>query len=327
MRRLVYLASIGVLALAITVVPLPLLVLAPAPATPVTETIEVTGDVDEINGALMLTTVSVRQPTVADAVQASVDPYEDISLREQVIPPDVDESEFFRTQRELFDESVQIAAAVGLREAGLEVTISGDGANVVHVIPGSPAAGALQEGDTIVAADGEPVHLAAELQTITTAKAAGEAVELTVLRNGQREEVRIEVGTIPGSDQVGVGVLVDTENQRIDLPAGIEVTNASSIGGPSAGLMLALTTYDLFDPDDLARGRRIAGTGTVTLSGEVGPIGGIEEKVRGALRSEADIFLSPAMQADAARSAADGEIEIIAVDTIDDAIRSLAPRR
>lgn len=325
MRRLLYLLSVGLLALAATVVPMPLLVTSPAPATPVTDVLEVEArDVDDLNGTLMLTTVAVSEPAVVDAVEAYFDPYEDIALRGELIPPNVDEAEFFRTQRDIFDESVRIAAAVGLREAGLEVDIRGDGARVVRIVPGSPADGTLQEDDIVVRADGRPVRLAAELAAITTAKEEGAVVTLTVERDGTREDVRVQVGAIPGSDQVGIGVLVETENQRIDLPTGVEVTNASSIGGPSAGLMLALTTYDLFQPDDLTDGRRIAGTGTLTLTGQVGPIGGIEQKVRGAISSDADVFLAPALQVEAARAAAGDDIEIIGVDTLEEAIRALS---
>lgn len=322
MRVLLYLLSAVLLVLSAILVPMPLLRFSPARATPVLDAIEVAGDVDEPTGALLLTTVAVDQPTVSDAIGALFDPFEDISRREEVIPPDVDEREFFETQRDIFDESVRVAAAVGLRLAGRDVAISGR-ARIVEVIPGGPASGELQPGDVVVRAEGQRIALASELQAVTTAASAGEALDLVVIRDGERVEVAVEVGTIPGSDATGLGVLVETRDQRIELPRDITIEDRSNIGGPSAGLMIALTVFDLFDPADLTRGRVIAGTGTVTVTGRVGPIGGIAEKVEGARLSGADVFLAPASQAAAAQRVAPEGLEVVSVETVEDAVAAL----
>ena len=66
------------------------------------------------------------------------------------------------------------------------------------------------------------------------------------------------------------------------------------IGGPSAGLMFSLAIYDRLTPDDMTHGREIAGTGEIACDGGVEAIGGIEQKVAGAERQGAEIFLAPA---------------------------------
>ena len=48
------------------------------------------------------------------------------------------------------------------------------------------------------------------------------------------------------------------------------------------------------DPEDLTRGRFIAGTGTLALDGTVGPIGGMRDKVVAAGEAGAEVFLVPA---------------------------------
>jgi PDZ domain-containing protein len=90
--------------------------------------------------------------------------------------------------------------------------------------------------------------------------------------------------------------------------------------------MIGLAVYDLVDDTDLAAGRRIAGTGTLGLDGRVGPINSVELKVPAALRQGAQVFLAPASQAEAARSAvpAGSDLRVIAVDTFDDARAALA---
>ena len=65
------------------------------------------------------------------------------------------------------------------------------------------------------------------------------------------------------------------------------------IGGPSAGMMLTLEMYQQLTGKDLTRSRRIAGTGTISASGAVGDIGGVDKKVVAASRAGAQIFFVP----------------------------------
>ena len=58
--------------------------------------------------------------------------------------------------------------------------------------------------------------------------------------------------------------------------------------------MFSLGLYDTLTPEDLTGGRTIAGTGTIDPEGRVGPIGGIADKVIGAERAGATVFLVPA---------------------------------
>jgi PDZ domain-containing protein len=96
--------------------------------------------------------------------------------------------------------------------------------------------------------------------------------------------------------------------------------DTGQIGGPSAGTMMALAIYDRLTPGDLTGGHRVAGTGTIdSCSGEVGPIGGIREKVAAAQAGGMQIFLTPAADAADARKASDG-MKIVAIKSFDDAV-------
>jgi PDZ domain-containing protein len=90
--------------------------------------------------------------------------------------------------------------------------------------------------------------------------------------------------------------------------------------------MLALTVYDLADAVDLARGRTIAGTGTIDLDGNVGAVGGVKQKVEVARRQGATIFLVPADELGQARKGADASIQLIPVKTFDEARQALLSR-
>lgn len=98
------------------------------------------------------------------------------------------------------------------------------------------------------------------------------------------------------------------------------------VGGPSAGLILALAVADVLDPRDLAAGRLIAATGELDDDGGVADIGSVALKVVTAARSGASVFLVPSGQADAARAAVpDGaELVVVPVDSVAEALDALA---
>ena len=80
---------------------------------------------------------------------------------------------------------------------------------------------------------------------------------------------------------------------RAQLPVKVTISPRGLGRGPSAGLAFALEVYDAASGHRLARGRRIAVTGTIDLDGNVGPIGGVRQKVIGAARRHSDLVLVP----------------------------------
>ncbi len=323
MKKGIALAVVMVLAVLALVVPLPLFVLAPGSAVSVGERVELgRPPPDPLSGAFLLTTVRIFQPSAVGVVQAWLDDAREVLSREEVVPPGVDDAEFNEAQRALFRESSEVAAAVGLRAAGADVTIAGEGAEVAAVQPGSPADGILQEGDVITDVDGEVVELASDLVAVLGSRAAGDEVTLVVRRDGFERDVPVTLGTIEGIEQAALGVAVTTVDLDVALPFPVEV-DQGRIGGPSAGLLIALTVYDLADPVDLAAGRRIAGTGTIELDGEVGEVGGVDAKVVAARASGATVFLVPEEELELAQETAGDDIEVIPVGTLDEAIDAL----
>ena len=96
---------------------------------------------------------------------------------------------------------------------------------------------------------------------------------------------------LDGHPVIGVEV---QQGYKFPFPITITVGN---IGGPSAGMMFALGIIDKLTPMNLTGGKFIAGTGEITASGEVEPIGGIQQKMVGARDAGATVFLTPAATA------------------------------
>ena len=105
----------------------------------------------------------------------------------------------------------------------------------------------------------------------------------------------------------------------------------NDVGGPSAGLMFTLGIIDRLTPGGITGGKTIAGTGTIDGFGEVGPIGGIQQKVAAvagfgppnAPRVHASYFLAPASECADAKAAAPSSMVVVRVDTLATAVSAL----
>jgi Lon-like protease len=285
-------------------------------------------DAGAIDGDFLLTAVNLRPGTLARVARGLVDPDAELVRSSVVVPPGQDTEAYFDRQREVFRAAADVAAAVGLSAAGFDVdptAVTGTGVLVNRVLPGTPAEGVLEPGDVIVEVDGDPVTVSDDLRgRIGEGPPAARAL---TFRRGEDERTAtitpVELDT-PNGRIVALGVEIQTADPRIDLP--VEVTVESGrIGGPSAGLMLALTVFDIAADEDLAGGRTIAGTGTLSPEGRVGPIGGIAQKVASAERIGADVFISPVQQVDVARAAVrEGSgLEVVGAATFDEALAAL----
>lgn len=276
-----------------------------------------------VHGEFLLTAVNLRRAVPADLVVALFDDDVAFVAVPRVLPPGQGDRAYFDEQREVFAGSAELAEAIGLEAAGYEA-LTGAGVRVTGVLPGSPAEGLLREGDVIVAVDGAAVDTGLDLvQAVTDPEEAGRERTIEVRRGDQRERVSLTPRPLT-RDVPQLGVNTETVELAIALPFAVSV-DGGRIGGPSAGLMIALTVFDVAAADDLARGRVIAGTGEIDVSGGVVPIGGLAAKVTAAARSGAEVFLVPESQAQEAAGAVPpgSDMQVVGVGTFADAVDAL----
>ena len=315
--------SMVTLVSAALIVPLPRYVERPGQVLSLDDCVTVGEDNQTVPGDFLLTTVNVRPATLADLARAAVQ--SDIQIARNLVPRGMDTGSFFRQQRQNFVNSADVAAAVGLQAAGLPVELSGgEGARILRVLPEGPAGELLRPGDVIMSVDSQRVRTDVELRRAIKARGReGQPLALAVIRSGRRLSIEVTPEILEG--RLIIGVLPETVNPIVSLPVGVEV-RSGSVGGSSAGLMIALTVFDKASDDvDLAAGRVIAGTGTIDLAGHVGPIGGVDLKILAAQREGAEVFLTPRVDAPAAKAALpdDSPLQIVVVDTFDQARQAL----
>jgi Lon-like protease len=241
-------------------------------------------------GELRLTTVSVAggpgyPVNLAQVVGGWLEGSRSVGPVEEVFPRDRTKEETEEQSQAEMISSQENATVAALTELGYEVpaTLTVQGSS-----PGTGAEGVVQPGDVIVSLDGEAVPTYQDLIDDLAAVAPGDDVTLGVLRDG--EETDLTVTTSDGGDTALLGVFIDP---AFEFPVDVDI-QIDDIGGPSAGMMFALGIVDQLTPEDEADGVSIAGTGTMGVEGDVGPIGGIRQKLYGALRDGSTWFLAPA---------------------------------
>jgi PDZ domain-containing protein len=314
----------ALLAVGVMAFPLPYVVLKPGPTVNTLgsdngkEVITVTGrgaTTSTSTGQLRLTTVGV-QPNVelVWAIRGWFSDQQAVVPRELIYPPDRSEQQVEQQNAEAFTQSENSATTVALRKLGYPLLTV-----VKKVTDGGPSVGRLRAADVITSVNGARVDGPARLTALIRAQRAGTALRIGYTRAGKPDVATVTSVSTDGKP-ARIGVEIGT---RQSAPFKVAV-DLDKIGGPSAGLMFTLGIIDKLTPADLTGGRIIAGTGTIVDdAGNVGPIGGIPQKLVGAKAAGAQLFLVPADNcAEAVRNAVSG-LPMAKVATVDDALAAL----
>lgn len=223
--------------------------------------------------------------------------------------------------RSEMSRSEQIAAAVAMQAAGIEVDAVPRGALVEAVAVDVPAAGTLASGDVIVGAAGRRVQTPAQLRDAVGTVAPGDDLQVRFRRDDLPFERTVRTVAAPDDEQRAIiGVSVD-QAVKIRLPLDVEI-DLGDVGGPSAGLPFALEVFQALG-NDVDRGYRVAATGKVELDGSITSVGGIKQKVYGVRSAGADLFLVPAGANAATARRYAGSLRVVGVESFAQALRTL----
>ena len=312
----------ALLAIGVMAAPLPYVVLKPGPTVNTLgsdngkQVIQVTNTSTSTSaGQLRLTTVGV-QPDVelVWAIRGWFSKDQAVVPRDLIYPPDQSEKQVEQQNQQEFKVSQSSAVTVALRELGYPLQTF-----VRKVTPGGPSDGKLQKDDIITSVNGTAVTSPDKLTELVRAKPAGTALTIGYTRAGKADTARITTRVDKSGDPPRIGVEIDKKQSH---PFTVSI-DLDQIGGPSAGLMFTLGIIDKLRPADLTGGKIIAGTGTIDDEGVVGPIGGIPQKLVGAKKAGAQVFLVPKDNCAEALANAVPGLPMARVATVDDALTAL----
>jgi len=275
-------------------------------------------------GELRLTTVSVTSPgkqiRLSQALRAWFDDTRAVYPRDAIYPPEQSVQDAQRESSVQMVSSQDTAVAAALTELGYDLPRV---VEVLNVTPGSPADGHLEVRDKILSVNGVKAEDAPQVSKAIQRTGVGQPAAFVVRRAGETRH--LDVTARAADDDPKRAVVGITIGVGYEFPFDVSVRLAEKIGGPSAGLVFALAVYDELTPGALTGGAEIAGTGTITDTGRVGPIGGIQQKIVAAADAGATVFLVPPGNCDSARAAdiSEEEIRLVKAPTLHSAIASL----
>ena len=325
-RSWVIAASILIVLLvaAAVLVPIPFVARAPGPV------FDILGEVDgkpvlTVSGTRSYPTTGILDMTTVSETGGSAGPMNVGSALAGLFATDTsvlpDENPRDESQRQvdeaIFDESQSAALGAAAAHLGRPVRSA---VTVLQVVPGGASDGRLVAGDVIRSIDGEQVKRRSQISETISEQPVGTSFELGIERDGK--PMLVTVTSAPDPDEPErpvIGILVD-EQYTSDFTVDVGLDN---IGGPSAGLMLAVGMVDKLTPGDLLAGATVAGTGTITGAGAVGPIGGIDKKMIAAQDAGAQLFVAPAENCAEVLSATPAGLTVVPVKTLDDTIAAL----
>ena len=255
------------------------------------------------------------------AILGWISPDRQVLPRESVYPEDETEEENTARNVEAFSTSQSYAIAAALDY--LEQPIS-EQVIITSVGPDTPAENKLRAGDEILTVDGVQMTTPEQVVDAVRSRPIGTDLNFSVLRSNSKLDVVVTSGTRsddPATEQdeatipyVGIGIDVNY-SAEFEIEFGV-----TGVGGPSAGTMFAIAIIDKLTPGALTQGKIIAGTGTIDPDGNVGEIGGIQQKLIGARDAGAVLFLAPRGNCDEVIGHIPAGLTVAAIETLADAM-------
>lgn len=275
-------------------------------------------------GELNFTTVSMyggpgNRPRIWHVLGAWLDPNSEVEPEENFFPSGVSPEEIREENRIEMTDSQEEAAAVALKALDKPVT---ERLVIAGFAEGSALKDTLKTGDTVLRIDGREVATIDDIRARVQSHSPGDPIELGVRRDGKDLTLTGATTTSATAETRGEAALGVYLRRAFESPVTVTI-NAGDVGGPSAGMMFSLAVYDVLTPGALTAGKDIAGTGTINAEGMVGAIGGVRQKLVGAVSGGATHFLAPADNcAEVTGHVPDG-LRVVKVSTFDDALAAV----
>ncbi len=323
-----------VVAVVISMVPSPYVIEQPGPAfntlgsapsgnqqvplitIPVEKTYPTTGALDMLTVSVLGTPQGL--PNWVEVAAAWLDPTKAVIPVGAIYPSGVTTAVVNQQNSIEMKNSQQDAIAAALSELGYSFTST---LTVAGFSAKSPAASVLRAGDQILGVNGQALHDVNSLRLAIKKNGTAAPAALKIRRAGTDSVVQV-TPVLSGTGAAAVPVLGVLVGSDYTFPFEVKIQLAN-VGGPSAGMMFALGIIDKLTPGPLTGGKRIAGTGTITATGVVGPIGGIRQKLYGARQAGAAYFLAPHSDCTEVAGHIPAGLTVFSVRTLKDALAAV----
>lgn len=297
---------------------LPYYIDAPGGLDNLNNKIKVEGGYDS-KGSINLTYVREVKGTLPLLLYAKLNPDWEIHSKKSSTVGTLDYDSLMKREQILMKQSYTSAIKFAYEAANKDVVVEEEKCYVIYIF--EDARVDLEVGDQIKSIDGNKINKCSDLSVYTKTKKENDESKITVVNDGKEYIRNVKYTDFSGT--LAMGIQVGTEYVLTTSPS-YKMEFSENEYGPSGGLMIALAVYNNLVEEDITGGDKIAGTGTLDAEGNVGAIGGIEFKVKGAEKNKAKVFFAPTGEnyedAVKLKEEKNYKIEIVEVKTFQDAL-------
>ena len=304
--------------------PLPYYILVSGGTIDVSDRVEIVGEYEQ-EGSFNLAYVNELKGTFPTVMLSYVMPswtlYEqsDFGFDETEDTEDIDARDYLS-----LIESQQNSVKVAYEAAGKEFKINETKYYIYYIYDFVKEYSDLKVGDKIISYDGIKLEDVKLYKEYVNSKNVDDEIEIEYIRNNKVKKTKLKV--YEEASEKYTGIMVYTIYDYETEPE-IKFTFTESEGGSSGGLTLALAIYNKLTKEDITNGLKIVGTGTIETDGTVGAIGGVEYKLKGAVKDDADIFVVPSgsnyEEAMKIKKENDYDIKLIEATTFEETLKSI----
>ena len=282
--------------------------------------VEVDGD-KKLNGSYNLAYVKSLHATIPTYLLSYVFDWERESIESTKIDENDSSSDIWEREKLYLQEANDNAIISAFKESGDKISINKELLKVLYIEKDSNTD--LEIGDTILKINDIELKEFSDIKDIINDFNIGDRIKVNYLRDNKEKEGFFILRMIENEKKAGLYLvkLFDYDNEKK-----VEFKFRNSEGGPSGGFMTSLAIYTKLTGIDLLKGRKIVGTGTIDSNGNVGEIGGVKYKLKGAVTNDADIFMVPEENYEEAikiKNEKNYDIDIVKVENLHSAIEYL----
>lgn len=299
---------------------LPYYIDAPGGLIDVSERMDIS-DSYPVEGSFNLAYVSEMKATIPTLLFSLFQKDWDVLEKREVVASNETIEEMNYRNNLMLQEANQNAVYIGFQKAGRYVSITNHEIYIVYIDENAKTD--LKIGDQILKINNQPINSKQDVYEVLKDCKVNDDIAITV-KNKDGEIVKTAT-LIEEQNRAMIGI-VTAELKDIDTNEEVNFHFKESESGPSGGFMMALSIYNYLVEEDLTHGLKIVGTGTIDEFGNVGSIGGIEYKIKAAVKKKAKIFFCPEENYEDALNVVKENnytIDLIKVSHIDDAIEYL----
>lgn len=279
---------------------------------------------NESKGSMNLTYVTSIPANIPNMLLSLIIPNWDIESLNNMRVEDESEKEIENRDKIYLKDTSYDAIIAAFKEANMKYEITSVDVTITYIY--NIAKTNLKVGDVIKTINGVKITSFNSLINEVNKYEVGEKLIINVLRNNKIIECEATLVSEENKKMIGISL---AELKNIKTNPEVKFVFKNNESGSSRGLMCALEIYNRITKYDITKGDIISGTGVIDENGNVGSIGGVKYKLKGAVNKHAKVFIVPSDNYEEAISLKNKykyDIEIIKADTLKNVIKALKER-